>query len=190
VKSEKLKVKSFGRCSRYCTTARAALLFSLFTIHFSLFTAASAQDDPAEIAPPPVKVISKAERERLNAETDIKDRTKLSLELMAARLTAAEKLGAQREHDAMFRELGGFHGLMDDGLNFLLKSGRSGKVLDNLKRLEIGLRMSAPRIEVIRRDLPLRYEDYLRKLMKYVREARTKASEPLFSDSVVRGSEK
>jgi len=34
--------------------------------------------------------------------------------------------------------------------------------------------------------VPLRYEDYIRKLIKVLRDARTKATEPLFSDKVVK----
>ena len=122
------------------------LCFSLFTIHYSLLTAASAQDDLPEIAPPPIKVISKDEMTRLNAKKDIKDRTKLSLELMNVRLLAAEKLTAAEDYDNMFREFGVFLALMDDAVRFLTKNDNgSGKVLDSFKRMEIALRGMAPR---------------------------------------------
>ncbi|HQZ96414.1 MAG TPA: hypothetical protein PLP21_08850, partial [Pyrinomonadaceae bacterium] len=123
---------------------------------------------------------------RLNAKTDLKDRTKLSVEMMNLRLTAAEKLSAAKNFEAMYLELGFFHALMDDALGFLNKKddGR-GKVLDNFKRLEISLRGMAPRIEVIRRDLPLRYDPYVRKLMGYLRSVRAQATDSLFGDSVI-----
>lgn len=160
--------------------------FLLLTLNFSLFTAASAQDDQLEAAPPPLKIISKDEMTRLNAKTDLKDRTKLSVEMMNLRLTAAEKLSAAKNFEAMYLELGFFHALMDDALGFLNKKddGR-GKVLDNFKRLEISLRGMAPRIEVIRRDLPLRYDPYVRKLMGYLRSVRAQATDSLFGDSVI-----
>ncbi|MEK7855704.1 MAG: hypothetical protein AAB288_06415, partial [Acidobacteriota bacterium] len=60
-----------------------------------------------------------------------------------------------------------------------------GKVLNNFKRLEIGLRQFRPRLELIRRGIPSEYEPYLRSLIQYVRDARAKAVEPLFGDSVV-----
>jgi len=105
---------------------------------------------------------------------------------MGARLTEAERLNSTGDFDGMFRELGGFHGLMDNSLGYLQERDvGSGKVLDNFKRIEIGLRGFAPRIEAIRRDLPLRYEGYLNKLLKYVRDARSKAIEPLFADTVL-----
>jgi len=146
------------------------------------------QDDGLEVAPPPVKLLSKDERSLLDAKAvDLKARTKLALELMDARLDAAEKWAGGRQFDTMFNELGGFHALMDDSIEFLNRrdTGSNGKVLDNFKRLEIGLRAFSPRIEVIRRELPVRYDDYVRRLMKFVRDARTRATEPLFSDTVV-----
>jgi hypothetical protein len=162
--------------------------FVFLVIFFALPSVTSGQDDNLEVAPPPVKLLSKDERSLLDAKAvDLKARTKLALELMDARLDAAEKWAGSRQFDTMFDELGGFHALMDDSLEFLNRrdSGSNGKVLDNFKRLEIGLRAFSPRIEVIRRELPIRYDDYVRRLMKFVRDARTKATEPLFSDTVV-----
>lgn len=162
--------------------------FCFFVIFFALPSVTSGQDDSPEVAPPPVKLLSKDERSRLDAKAlDLKARTKLALELMDARLDAAEKWADGRQFDTMFNELGGFHALMDDSIEFLNRrdSGSNGKILDNFKRLEIGLRAFSPRIEVIRRELPIRYDDYVRRLMKFVRDARTRATEPLFSDTVV-----
>ena len=147
---------------------------------------ASAQDDLPETAPPPVKVIAKDEAAKLAAKTDLKDRTKLSLDLMNLRLTAAEKFSSTGEFENLYRELGYFHALMDDALEYLnLRDNRRGKVLDNFKRLEIALRAMAPRIETIRRELPLRYDPYVRKLMGYLRSVRAQATDSLFGDSVV-----
>ncbi len=168
--------------------------FPLFTIHYSLFTiflftfhlSVSAQDDPPTLAPPPLKIISKHELSRLDAETDLKTRTKLILELMTGRLATAERLRTGDDFDGVFRELGVFHGLMDNGIAYLQRRDTgSGKVLDNFKRIDIALRAFVPRLETLRRDLPQSHEDYVRKLLIYVREARTKATEPLFADTVV-----
>jgi hypothetical protein len=147
---------------------------------------ASAQPIPDDIAPPPLKFVAKDELSRLDAITDVKKRTQTALELMSTRLKQAETLMAQEQLDDMYKELGGFHGLMDNTLAFLDKSDQdSGKVLNNYKRFEIGLRQFRPRLELIRRDIPLRYEQYVRNLIIYLRDARAKAVEPLFSDSVV-----
>lgn len=147
---------------------------------------AEAQPIPNDTAPPPLKFVPKEEAARLEAITDIKKRTQTALELMSARLKQAETLMAQEQLDEMYKELGGFHGLMDNTLAFLDKMDNSGgRVLNNYKRFEIGLRQFRPRLELIRRDIPLRYEPYLRNLILYLRDARAKAVEPLFSDSVV-----
>jgi hypothetical protein len=139
-----------------------------------------------DIAPPPLRLITENEKNKLQAEKDVRRRTKLGLELMDARLKQAETFATAEEHDRMFAELGGFHGLMDNMLDFLHKSNKdSGKVLNNFKRFEIGLRGFTPRLELIRRDLPIKYEHYVRILIRNLRAARTKAIEPLFGDSVV-----
>lgn len=179
-----LKVKTWA----VCANRRTFLLFYflLFTFLLLLPTPASAQDEPPEAAPPPLKIIAKADVVRLSTKTSLKDRTKLSLELMNARLLAAESLGISRDFDGMYRELGVFHAFMDDALEFLDKRDNGGgKVLDNFKRMELGLRTMAPRLEVIRREIPLRYDPYVRKLASYLRAARTKATETLFDDTVV-----
>lgn len=145
-----------------------------------------AQDDQTVSAPPPLKIISKDEKQRLDSETNVKKRTVLSLELMDARLKKAEDLSARHEFVEMYDELGSFQAILDDSLKFLNQHDTgSGKVLDNYKRLEISLRKFAPRIELIRRDLPLKFELYVRKLIRYVRDARSKAVAPFFDDSVV-----
>lgn len=164
----------------------AFLFFSLFTIYYSQLTAASAQDEQAELAPPPIRTVTKNEKMRLGSESDLKAHTKLSIELLNGRLSQAEQLNTVTNYDGVFRELGGFQGILDYTLNFLEKRGAGNpKVLDNFKRFEIRLRGFVPRLETIRRDLPLRYEDYVHKLIIYVRESRTKAVEPQFGDSVI-----
>jgi len=160
--------------------------FLLFTFYFLLATLAAAQDEPKGVAPPPLKILAKEEKSQLEAETDIKRHTKLSLELMEARLLNAETLGKQEQYREMFTELGSFHALMDNTLDFLGNSDTNkGKVLNNFKRVELSLRKYVTRLELIRRDLPIKYEFYVRRLVRYVREARTKAVEPLFGETVL-----
>ena len=177
----RLKRRSFHRRVGF-----AAFIFSLFTFHFSLSTVVAGQDDPLENAPPPLKIISRDERTQLDAKSDLKDRTKLCIEMMKSRLATAERLHMEMDFSGTFRELGGFHGLMDNALEFLQKrDSGGGKVLDNYKRIEIALRGFAPRIEAIRREVPVRFEEYIRGLLKHIRDGRTRASDPLFADSVV-----
>jgi len=167
------------------TLEYSVFYFLLFTVHCSLFTAVSAQDD--ELAPPPLRTVTKEERISLDAQADAKARTKLALMYMTDHLAAAEALNSKHEYDTMFRELGGFHGLVDNTLLYLTAADKnSKKILDNLKRFEIGLREFMPRLEVIHRELPFKYEDYVRRLLAYVRNARTKALDPMFADTVVK----
>lgn len=106
--------------------------------------------------------------------------------MMNLRLVSAEKHAAANDFEGMYTALGFFHALMDDAIIFLnSKDNGGGKVLDNFKRMEIALRGMAPRIEVIRRELPLRYDPYVRKLMGYLRSARNRATDSLFDDTVV-----
>ncbi len=175
---------------QYCNTlslTRQWFVILPLLVLFAMSIAGTAQgiieDD---IAPPPLRLLDQREKEKLSAEIDVKRRTKLALELMDIRLKQAESFDAGDNFDQMLVQLGGFHGLMDNMLAFLNSSDKdSGKVLNNFKRFEIGLRYFTPRLELIRRDMPLRYEFYVRTLIKYLRAARTKAIEPLFDDSVV-----
>ena len=167
----------------------ASFYFSLLAFCFLFSSNAFAQVQLEDIEPPPLKLLSKAERSQLEAAADIKPRTKLALELMEARLVKAEGFGANEQYREMFDELGGFHALVDNTLDFLNDNNNdSGKVLNNFKRIELSLRKYITRLELIRRDLPVRYELYVRRLVKYIREARTKAVEPLFDTTVVPGN--
>jgi hypothetical protein len=147
---------------------------------------ASAQVNPQEIVPPPLKILSRGELASLNAITDVKKRTQAALELMAVRLKQAELMIEQDNLDQMYKELGSFHGLMDNTLAYLDSSEKkTNRVLNNFKRLEMGLRQFRPRLEIIRRTIPSMYEPYVNNLIGYLRDTRAKAVEPLFSDTVV-----
>ena len=166
------------------------LFISLSVFSFGQGAAGQDENEYADAAPPPVRAMSKGEQGQLASENDVKDRTKLALDLMSARLTRAEEFNAKGDYAQMYNELGGFHALMDDTLDFLYDSGKRGGVLNNFKRFEMGLRAFAPRLGVIRREIPLEYDPYLKSLIRYLRDARTKAVEPLFGEVVAptRGS--
>ena len=162
--------------------------FLLFTFYFLLcaVSAFAQPEEPRDSEPPPLKMISKSEKTRLEAVTEVKERTTLAIALMEVRLKSAEDLNAKESYTEMFTELGGFHGLIDHTLNFLNRNDNgSRKVLNNFKKFEISLRGFLARIENIRRELPLKYEFYVRGLVKQVRDARTRAVEPLFDNTAV-----
>jgi len=169
-----------------CSFRAVFLHFCLLPFAFCLSSNIFAQSDVFDVEPPPLKILSKAEKSQIEAATEIKQRTKLALELMEARLLSAEGFSAKEEYREMFIELGGFHALVDNTLDFLdSKNTDSGKVLNNFKRIELSLRKYITRLELIRRNLANRYELYVRRLVRYIRDARTKAVEPLFDDTVV-----
>ena len=157
-------------------------LCCLLTFAFCLGQAAAQPDS----VPPPSKVIDKAEKAKLDEVTDEKDHTILALAYMDAHLKQAEKFFGAQDYYNLYVELGAFHYLMDNTLDFLLRRNTgSNKMRSNLKRYEIALRAFAPRLELIRREVETKYEPYILKLLKSLRETRTKAIEPLFGDTVV-----
>lgn len=166
-------------------------IFFLFVGYCSLINIQAQEQDvafkpPEDAAPPPLVTLSKNEKDQLNAEDGIKQRTKLSLELMENRLKTAEDLVGQDKFQETINELGGFQALLENTLNYLTrKDNGSDKIDYNFKRLEIGLRQTVSRLELVRRELPYKYGYYVLKLQQFVRDARAKAVEPLFSDSVV-----
>ncbi len=170
---------------------RFRILLSVIVLVVAISVGDIHGQDPVDLpAPPPLTFLSAAERNRLESTTNVKERTKLALGLMDARLKAAEGFKSQEDFRPMFDQLGYFQALVNNTLVFLTRDKTdNGKILNNLKRLEIGLRGFMPRLESIRRDLPLEYEQYVRNLMKYLRESRTRAVEPLFGNSVLRENE-
>ena len=165
-------------------------MFLLIIANCSLITVAAQENEQKDTAPPPLKILSKEETRQLNAETDIKKRTKLALDLMEIRLKKAEDLNSQQRFSEMFEELGGFHAVVDKTLDFLDRNDdRGGKVLSNFKRMEMSLRAFLPRLELIRRDLPEKYEFYVRDLGKSIRKARGRAIDPLFGEMVVKDND-
>jgi hypothetical protein len=167
------------------------LFLIILSVAFSSSSFAQMQEMPKDAEPPPLKVISKEERELLSKTTKIKDRTKLSLELMDLHLQKAEEFNSTKQYNEMFKEFGKFHALIDNALWFLNRNDTdSGKVLDNFKRLEMGLRTFLPRLELIRRELPLNFEFYVRGLIVNVRDARSKAVDPQFGNTVLPGNPK
>jgi len=150
---------------------------------FSIAGYAQGSDPETDDVAPPMRIASKEERDRLASAADAKARTRIVIELMDARIKLAEDAIATSDPNAVHRELGGFHFLLEDGLQYLIRrdvgNGASG---NNFKRYELALRAFAPRIELIRREMPLGYETYVLSVLKRLREARTRAVEPLFAN--------
>lgn len=138
---------------------------------------------------PPLVALSKVEVEQLKTENDLKERTILCLQIANNRLQQAETLTTHADFQNALSELGGYQAAIDNSLSYLknLKNDNK-KVRDNVKRLEIALRGHAPRLETIRRSTPFQYALRLKPILNFAREARSRALNLFFSDSVVPGN--
>ena len=162
-------------------------VFISFLILFSL-TLTFAQDNtmPDDVAPPPLKTISKEERAQLAAEAGVKDRTSTYLGLLEVRLKKAEDLSAQEDFGSALTQFGSYEGLLENMMGFLTAENKSGKALWSFKKVELTLRQHNFRIESVRRLMPFKYAYHITRLQKFIRRSRATATESLFSDSVVR----
>jgi hypothetical protein len=164
------------------------ILFALCTAFVAFFLSVSvvlAQDEPfnPDAAPPPIKRMSKDEQKRLNDADGPKSRVNTAVDLMELRLRYAENEAAAAQYDVMFNHLGAFQAIMDDTIDYLYQAlNRREKVFDSFKRFEIKLRGFATRLALIRREVPPAYDPYVRDLLKHLREARSKAVDPLFGE--------
>lgn len=178
--------------TRVRSAARQAVFLCIGFMFVSLASASVlGQDDPPqyELAPPPLMVMSKAERDKLDGEQGVRKRTELALSLMSARIDLAETANRRDDLNEMFSHLGAFSAIMEDTLGFLkLADTNRNRTLNNFKRLEMGLRRFSPRLELIRRELPLTHEFYVRSLLRQIRDARSRALTPLFGETVIRSN--
>jgi len=136
--------------------------------------------------PPPLITLSKSEADQLKAQNDLKQRTVLCLQLADSRLQQAETLTNNADFQDALNELGGYQAVINNGLNYFKSlNNDSSKVRDNVKRLEIALRQHAPRLETIRRSTPFEYSRRLKSILNFARNARSRALNLFFSDTVL-----
>jgi len=150
---------------------------------------ALAQDTqyPQLPAPPPMKVIPKEERAQLQAETDTKDRLKLTMQFAMAHLETAERHTAQSNFEQASAEVGIYHALIEDVLNLLAALKRdSTRTRDAYKRLELSLRAHGPRLTAMRRITPIEFAVWIKQVEDYAREGRTEALNSFYGHTVVR----
>jgi hypothetical protein len=164
-----------------------SVFFCFVLIYISLSPTFFAQDEiPADVAAVPNKSFSESEKKSLDNEKNVKKRTQLSIDFMEARLRTTESLIQEPKFQEALNEIGIYQGLLEDSFSFLEKNDlKNDKVQDNFRKLEIVLRKHITRLELIRREMTYKYAWHVQKLMKFVREIRAKAVEPLFSDTVV-----
>lgn len=167
---------------------RTIAILSVMILSSGVLNSLSAQIDdelPEGVVPPPLAVVSDDDKKLLDAEKSTKDRTKLALEMLEARLASSETFAKNEGFDKSLAELGTFRALMNNTLSNLRKKDVEKDILKNYKRFEMGLREFIPRIELIRRALPYSHSYHVTKLIIAVRETRRKAIEPFFDDTVI-----
>ena len=170
--------------------AGTAAFLILVLCALSLATVSGQEKNTPQLpAPPPLKVISPAEREQLEATRDEKARIRRTLELIAVHLQHAQELTAQQKYDSTLLELGGYLALIDDALEFLSKlNHESKKARDLYKQVELVLRADAPRLTAIRRDTPLEYAVRIKEVEDRARAGRSEALNAFYGQTVVRES--
>jgi hypothetical protein len=168
--------------------------FSLMLLTFCLTSIAQAQDGPVVTsmpAPPPMKFVSNQERSQLEVERDIKKRTQISIRLAEEKLLRAEALTGEQDFAAVINELGNYQGLIDEALNFLSTfSSKKDKTRDTYKKFEITLRSHIVRLETMRRVTPADYADNFKRMIEFVRDARTQALNSFYDDTVIPNEDK
>ena len=138
-------------------------------------------------APPPVKVISMAEREQMSEAREPKARIRLTIELAENHLLKAEQETNQHNYESASSELGRYWALIENGLAFLRGMTPDGnKPRDLYKRLELALRAHGPRLTSLRRSTPLEYAVWIKEVEDVARKARTEALNSFYGDTVFR----
>ena len=142
-------------------------------------------------APPPFKTILKEERLQIDQTNDSKKRLKITMELALAHLGLAEQHTAQANYETASAEVGLYHALIENALDFLTTVKRdSDKSRDLYKRLELALRGQGPRLTAMRRITPLEFAVWIKQVEDFAREGRTEALNSFYGHTVVREPQK
>ena len=154
--------------------------------------AQDAQPQPTPLtAPPPFKTILKEERSQIEQTQDAGKRLRMTIDFAAAHLTLAEQQTTQTNYDAAAAEVGMYHALIENALEYLSSFKRdSNKTRDLYKRLEMALRGHGPRLTNMRRTTPLEFAVWIKEVEDFAREGRTEALNSFYGHTVVRDSKK
>ena len=143
---------------------------------------------PQMPAPPPMRFVTRAEREQLNAARDPKARVRTTIDLAGDHLTHAEYYTSEKKFVQASEELGGYLGLIDDAVGFIGDQARDkSSTRDLYRHLDIALRAHIPRIAVMRRSTPAEYAGNLKAVEEYARDTRADVLESFYGHTVLRG---
>lgn len=168
-----------------CPLARA--IFALLFCAACFAGATRAQEVAPHDSAPPKKYIPDETRARLDSVKNVKDRVKLALQLADERiLDAAAHTEAERYAEAG-NQLGIYEAIINDTILVIHRAGRKNdKMRDTFKRVELALRTHVPRLESLRRVTPSDEAIHIRSCIEFVRDARTRALESFYDDTVLR----
>jgi hypothetical protein len=138
-------------------------------------------------APPPFKTIAVEERNLIEQTKDSGKRVRMTIDFAAVHLTKAEQHTTQENYDAAAAEVGMYHALIENALEFLSSLKReSNKMRDQYKKLELALRAHGPRLTNMRRTTPLEFAVWIKKVEDFARDGRTEALNSFYGHTVVR----
>ncbi|HEY8188593.1 MAG TPA: hypothetical protein VIF64_21165 [Pyrinomonadaceae bacterium] len=165
------------------TTHAVVLLFAICA------SALGGQEPHVQVptAPPPLKIITRADRAQINEAKDAKARLKTTIELAETHLMNAENNTAQHDYDNAAAEAGMYWALVEDAFSFMKTIDRdNNKRRDLYKRLELALRAHGPRLNSMRRSTPVEYAVWLKELEDFARRGRTEALNSFYGNTVLR----
>ena len=174
----------FAETNQSVTTGSSVVLLLLL-----LCSAAAAQEPRPQdqTAPPPLKIITRLERNQLNETKDEKARLKLTIELAEAHLSNAENQTLQQQYDLAAAEAGMYWALIEDAFAFLKKIERdNNRRRDLYKRLELALRAHGPRLSIMRRTTPAEHAVWIKEIEDFARNGRTEALNSFYGHTVLR----
>lgn len=162
-------------------------MLALISVLCPLAQSAQEPRPQEQVAPPPLKIVTRAERHQLDAAKDEKNRIKLTIELAEAHLANAEHKTAEQQYDAAAAEAGMYWALIEDAFSFMKTIDReNNKKRDLYKRLELSLRAHGPRLSAIRRGTPAEYAIWIKEIEDLARNGRTEALNSFYGHTVLR----
>ncbi len=137
-------------------------------------------------APPPLRYIPQDEQTQLATARDQRARTRLGLELAAARLVLAEQSTTVGRYSEAVAQLGIYQALIENTLGFLNQTGQSeNRRRDLYRRVEQTLRVHSLRIEAVRRITPAAHALNVQTIIEFTQDARTGALNAFFGGAFV-----
>lgn len=171
---------------------RLILSMPVILLFLAPFVPAVRAQDPHPLdqtAPPPMKIITRAERSQLEQAKDDKARVKLTIELAETHLVKVETQTSQQQYEGAAAEAGMYWALIEDVLKFMKTVERdSNRKRDLYKRLELTLRAHGPRWTTIRHSTPAEYAVWIKEIEEFARNGRTEALNSFYGHTVIRDS--